>query len=169
MPVSIETERLIISEFDENDAPFIQKLVNSDGWLRFIGDRGVRNIDDAKTYLRNGPIKSYTENGFGLWRVALKHSQIPVGMCGLLKRDTMADIDIGFAMLPEFFKKGYTSEAAIATLEFAKNTLKLKRVVAITKPDNVASIGLLQKLGFVNEGIIAFNSEDTVLLGFNFE
>lgn len=167
----LETERLLLREFDVGDAEFILELLNSPGWLKFIGNKNVHTIDDARNYLETGPMKSYLENGFGLSMVELKFIGVPVGMCGLIKRDTLDDVDIGFAMLPGFSGKGYGYEIAAATLKLAKDQFGLKRVVAITVENNDASIGLLNKLGLEYEKTIELPRDDEQLLlfGANFE
>src|SRR5678815_4161900 len=119
----IETDRLILRRFTAEDAPFILELLNEPSWLRFIGDKGVRTLGDARDYIRKGPVAMYARYGFGLEVAALKESGLPIGMCGLIKRDTLEDIDIGFAFLPRFWGKGYAHEAAAATMEYGKGTL----------------------------------------------
>jgi RimJ/RimL family protein N-acetyltransferase len=126
----IETERLTLRKLSVEDAPFILRLVNEPSFLQFIGDKGVRNLEDARQYILNGPVASYAQNGFGLFLVQLKANQVPLGMCGLLKRETLEDVDIGFAFLPEFWNKGYAFEAAAVVLSYAKDVLKLPRIVA---------------------------------------
>jgi len=147
MPV-IETERLVLRRLTTDDAAFILELLNDPAFLRYIGDKGVRTDADACRYIATGPMASYERHGFGLYRVELKDGGEPIGMCGLLKRDYLPDVDIGFALLPAYRSKGYTLEAASAVLAHARDTLGLERVLAITSPDNVASIGLLERLGF---------------------
>lgn len=142
------TERLLIRHLALDDAPFIMELVNEPAWLYFIGDKGVRSIADAKQYLLTGPLKSYQENGFGLWLVQLTNSRQPIGMCGLIKRDNLDYPDIGFAFLAAHNGRGYGFEAATAVLHHAKTALALKHLMAIANHDNVKSIGLLEKLGF---------------------
>jgi len=145
--IILETDRLTLREFTIDDTDFIISLLNSPGWLEFIGDRHVKTEDQAKQYLLNGPIKSYQENGFGLSLVELKHNKTPIGMCGLLKRDYLEDPDIGFAFLPEGTGKGYAFEIVNATMNYAKDTLNMPRVLAITLPSNKSSIKLLEKAG----------------------
>ncbi len=156
MPMSIiaETERLILRELTVADAPFILELVNEPAWIEFIGDKGVRNLGDAENYIISGPQKSYSANGFGLWLVQLKDTHIPIGMCGLIKRDALEHVDIGFAFLAVHNGKGYGFEAATAVLEHAKNKIGLKHILAITNQDNVRSIRLLEKLGLKFERLI---------------
>jgi [ribosomal protein S5]-alanine N-acetyltransferase len=156
----LETERLIVREFGLTDSEFIIELLNTPGWLQFIGDRNVKTVANAEAYLMNGPIASYAKNGFGLYMVALKDSGEPVGMCGLIKRDALEHVDIGFAFLPQHSGKGFAYEAAAATLLYAKDQLGLTHIVAITNTDNVASVALLQKLGLKFERLIRMPGED---------
>ena len=147
MPV-LQTDRLALRRLTAGDASFLVELLNEPSFLRYIGDKGVRTEADACRYLEAGPTASYERFGFGLWRVALKESAEPIGMCGLLKRDWLDDVDVGFAFLPRFWAKGYAFEAASGVLVHARDAFGLKRVVAVTSPDNGASRGLLAKLGF---------------------
>lgn len=160
----IETERLLIRKFDLDDVDFIVVLLNTPAWLQFIGNRGVKNNKDAENYLLNGPMESYRLNGFGLSMVELKENSVPIGMCGLIKRDSLDDVDIGFAMMPEFAGNGYGFEAAAATMTYAKKILGLKRLVAITDADNIYSISLLKKLGMQFEKMIQLNDEKELML-----
>lgn len=144
----LETERLILRRLTVDDAQFILTLLNEPSFLRYIGDKKVRNLDDARQYILNGPAASYERNGFGLYAVELKDSHVPIGMCGLLKRDELPDPDVGFAFLPDFWNKGFAFEAAAAVLNYAREKLKHKRVLAIVNHDNTSSIKLLEKLGF---------------------
>ena len=134
----LETQRLIIRELNVDDAQFILTLLNEPSFLRYIGDKKVRNLDDARRYILSGPVASYERHGFGLFRVELKDSHIPIGMCGLLKREELPDPDIGFAFLPDFWNRGYALEAAAAVLNYARQRLKLDRILAIVNPDNDA-------------------------------
>ncbi len=143
----LETERLRLREFTTEDAQFIVELVNSPGWLEFIGDRNIKSEEQATIYLENGPIRSYRENGFGLSLVETKDNGLKIGMCGIIKRDHLDHPDIGFAFLPQFTGKGYAFEMASATLTFALNTLKLPVMSAITLANNERSIKLLEKIG----------------------
>lgn len=149
-----ETERLIIRQIQLDDAPFFLELLNEPSFLNNIGDKGVRNLDDARQYLINGPIASYEKFGFGLYLVELKESLTPIGMCGLLKREGLDDPDIGYALLPKYWSKGYAVEAAVAVMNYGRDVLKLKRIVAITKPDNQSSIRVLNKLGLKYEKMV---------------
>jgi RimJ/RimL family protein N-acetyltransferase len=160
----LETERLRLREFTPEDASFIIELVNSPGWLKYIGDRNIKTTDQARAYLENGPIKSYHDNGFGLWMVENKVINTPIGMCGILKRETLEHLDLGFAFLPEYMGKGYAFEAATATLTFAKEKLNVQTLCAITVPDNQNSIKLLQKVGMRFNNRICFPNNPEELL-----
>lgn len=149
MPV-LETRRLVLRRLSLDDAGFILELLNDAAFLRHIGDKGVRSADQARAYIQTGPVASYERFGFGLFLVALKGGE-PIGICGLLKRDALDDADLGFAFLPSFRAQGYAFESAEATLAHAQAAWGLTRVLAVTSPDNVASIGLLEKLGFCFE------------------
>ncbi|HSE15598.1 MAG TPA: GNAT family N-acetyltransferase [Pyrinomonadaceae bacterium] len=142
----LETGRLLLRRMTVDDAQFILTLLNEPSFLRYIGDKQVRNLEDARRYILNGPVASYERHGFGLLIVELRDSHTPIGICGLLKREELPDPDIGFALLPDFWSKGFAFEAATAVLNDARD--RLSRVLAITSLDNEASIGLLQRLGF---------------------
>lgn len=165
----VETDRLILRQLHTGDAAFILRLVNDPSWLNYIGDKGVTSLEDAEKYILTGPVDMYERLGFGMWLVELKSTLEPIGLCGLIKRDTLDDIDIGFALLPAFCKKGYAIEAATATLEYARNRMLLTRVVAITSQDNRASGRLLAKLGFKYERLLQVDPEDDLLKLFVFE
>ena len=150
----LETERLSLRELTVDDAEFILTLLNEPSFLRYIGDKKVRNLDDARQYILNGPVASHERHGFGLNCVELRESRTPIGMCGLLKRDELPDPDIGFALLPYFWNKGFAFEAAEAVLKDARERLKIQRILAITSLDNEASINLLQRLGFRFEEVV---------------
>lgn len=142
----MKTARLTLRRLVPEDAAFILRLVNEPSWLRYIGDRKIRTLEDAANYLVKGPLEMYARLGFGLLAVELEGT--PIGMCGLIKRDTLPDVDIGFAFFPEYWGKGYAGEAAAAVLADGAGRLGLKRVVAITSLDNDRSIRLLEKIGF---------------------
>jgi RimJ/RimL family protein N-acetyltransferase len=131
-----------------DDAVFMLRLLNEPSWLQYIGDRGVRTLDDAHAYILNGPVDMYARLGFGFYVVELKEGGTPIGICGLAKRDHLDAVDIGYALLPEHWAQGYAYEAAAAVLEYGLNVLGLKRIIAITSPDNDRSGRLLEKLGF---------------------
>lgn len=150
----IETDRLVLRRLDLDDAAFIFTLVNDPDWLRHIGDKNVRSLDDARAYLSNGPIAAYAQHGFGLFAVERREDGALIGMCGLIKRDTLDDVDIGFAYLPAYRAQGYAREAAAATLAYARDALGIKRVVAIVSPANHASARLLERVGLRYESPI---------------
>jgi RimJ/RimL family protein N-acetyltransferase len=161
--IVLETERLILRGMDVTDAPFILALLNEPSFLRFIGDKKVRTIEDAEQYILNGPVASYNRNGFGLCVVELKETHNPIGMCGLLKRDELPHADIGFAFMPDFWNKGFAYEAAAAVMNDARERLKLERILAITNQDNESSIKLLQKLGLKLERLIKMSTDSAEL------
>jgi RimJ/RimL family protein N-acetyltransferase len=157
------TERLTLRELTEDDAAFMLRLLNEPSFLRFIGDRGVRTSADARTHLLKGPIDSYKRLGFGLYLVELKNTQTPIGICGLIKRDGLDDVDIGFAFLSEYWSKGYAFEAAAAVMTYGKDVVGLTRIVAIVSPDNDRSIGVLGKLGLRFERMIIWPEDGSEL------
>jgi len=137
------------------DAAFILELLNEPAFLENIGDRGARTLADARRYIAKGPVASYRKFGFGLYLVELKDSGAPIGICGLLKRESLDDVDIGFAFLRKYWSQGYARESAAAVMHYGWTTLRLQRIVAITKPNNHASITLLEKLGLRFEKTVA--------------
>lgn len=143
----IETERLILRKIEESDCEFVYELLNSPGWLKYIGNRGMNSLEDAKTYIREKAVSLYDQHGYGPYGVRTKLSNSLIGFCGLFKRDFLEDADIGFAFLPEHSGKGYAIESAHAVLEHARVVLGLKRVTAITLEENERSINVLNKLG----------------------
>jgi RimJ/RimL family protein N-acetyltransferase len=145
----LETERLIVRRLaPDGDAAFILELLNDPSFIRFIGDKGVRTLDDARNYILNGPVASYERFGFGLCAVHLKDANVAIGICGLLKRDTLPHADIGFAFLPAYCNQGYAFESAAAVMKHARDVLGVNEILAITSPDNEASAKLLGKIGF---------------------
>jgi ribosomal-protein-alanine N-acetyltransferase len=156
----LETSRLTLRRLEIDDAPFIVRLLNEPSFIENIGDRGVRSIDDAHRYLRDGPMAMYEKFGFGLWRVARKSDDVAVGICGLLKRDNLPDVDIGYAFLPEYWGLGFAAEAAEATMRHGAGKFSLKRLIATVLPGNDASIRLLEKLGMRHEGMLAMRPDE---------
>ena len=150
----MQTPRLELVPFSHADAEFILSLLNSPGWVRYIGDRNIHTTEAAIAYLDSGPLKSYREHGYGLMRVDLKASGRPIGMCGLLRRPELDGPDIGFAFLPEYHRQGYAMEAARRVIAFAREQLRIPELLAIVQADNAASIGLLQTLGFVYDKVV---------------
>ncbi len=155
----LETERLTLRLQTTDDADFILELLNDPSWLQFIGDRGVRTVEDACAYIFDGPIRMYEQFGFCLYLVERKEDQIPIGICGLVKRDSLEDVDLGFAFLPKYWAKGYAYEAASAVMAYGINTLELNRIVAITSQDNHASAKLLEKIGLQYEGLVQLSND----------
>lgn len=155
----LETDRLILRRLSTDDAEFILKLVNEPSWLRFIGDKGVRSIADARDYILKGPVESYERFGFGLYLVELKENGTPIGICGLIKRESLKDVDLGFAFLPKFWGNGYAYESASAVMAYGKSALGLNRIVAVTTPDNHSSIKVLEKLGFRFEQMVRLSAD----------
>ena len=165
MTTILETERLVLRQFSLEDAPFIIELLNTKGWIEFIGDRNVKTKEQAEQYLKSGPMKSYAVHGYGLSLVALKDSHRPIGMCGIINRTDLEHPDIGFAFLPEYTGKGYAFEIANATIQFAKSKLKLPIIYGITVANNKPSIKLLEKIGlsYINTIKIQGDEEDLLL------
>ena len=155
----LETERLVLRRVEVEDDEFILELLNDPSWLRFIGDKGVRTLDAARDYSLNNLVAMYGRLGFGLYLAELKGEGVPVGVCGLIKRDSLEDVDIGFAFLPKFRGKGYAYESASAVMSYGRRTFGLKRMVAITSPDNYDSERLLEKLGFDFERMVKLPGE----------
>jgi RimJ/RimL family protein N-acetyltransferase len=159
----LETERLTLRRLSIEDAGFILELVNEPSWLRFIGDKGVKTIQDARDYILKGPVNSYERFGFGLYLVELKGNGIPIGICGLVKRESLKDVDLGFAFLPKFWGNGYAYESAAAVMAWGKSALGLNRIVAVTTPDNHRSIKLIEKLGLSFEKMVRLSEDDQEL------
>lgn len=156
----LETERLTLRKMSLEDADFIVELLNDPSFLRFIGDKGVRTNEDARQYIRAGPMDSYERHGFGLWLVELTGSKVPIGICGLLKRETLSDVDIGFAFLPRYRSLGYAYESAGAVMDYGRNVLGLKRIVAIADEENAGSIRVLEKIGMSFDRMIRLSEDE---------
>jgi RimJ/RimL family protein N-acetyltransferase len=169
MKYILETERLRLRELTLADTPFILALLNSPGWLEFIGDRNVRTEEQAIEYLENGPLKSYQDNGFGLSLVETKDQSQGIGMCGIIRREYLEGPDIGFAFLPEYMGKGYGYEIASATLSYALDTWQLPKVLAIADPTNKKSIRLIEKIGLRLAGTFQLPNKQEELLLFSSE
>jgi RimJ/RimL family protein N-acetyltransferase len=150
----LETERLILRRVTVDDDEFMLELLNDPSWLRFIGDGGVRTLDAARDYILKTLVAMYERLGFGLYLTELKGEGVPIGICGLIKRDSLEDVDIGFAFLPKFREKGYAYESARAVMAYGKSAFGLNRMVAITSPENHGSARLLEKLGFNFERMV---------------
>ena len=155
----LETHRLRLRRLSVDDAGFVLRLLNEPSFIQNIGDRGVRAVEDAQAYILNGPVASYEKHGFGLWMVETKECETHIGICGLLKREVLEDVDIGYALLPEFWSKGYALESASGVLSYAREKLGLNRVVAVVNPKNQSSIRLLEKLGFAFEKMVRLSAD----------
>jgi RimJ/RimL family protein N-acetyltransferase len=158
-----ETSRLRLTQFTEEDAPFVLQILNTPGWLQFIGDRNVKTLEIAKDYTKEKLIAAYTKFGFGMYAMRLKDTGEIIGMCGLVKRDNLDHADIGYALLPEFSGKGYAREAASAVLKHANEVLKLNPILAIVTPGNNSSIKLLENLQFSLQGNVVHNGTELLL------
>ena len=144
---TLTTERLLLQEATYADAPFIFELLNTPTWIQHIGDRGIITIKDAENYIQKSLINSFANNGFGMFKVSLKSTKEAMGLCGLLKREELEHVDIGFAILPRFTRMGYTYEGGKAVIEHAKNDLNISIIYGITSKGNLNSRNLLEKLG----------------------
>lgn len=154
----IETKRLNIRCLHVGDAEFIVELLNEPDWIKYIGDRGVRTVDDAQNYIINGPMQMYREHGIGLLLVELKRNGLPIGVCGLIQRDFLKDVDLGFGFLSKYYGSGYAYEAAHATMKYGVEELGFRRIAGFTSLNNEKSIRLLRKLGMKDEGNIRYST-----------
>jgi RimJ/RimL family protein N-acetyltransferase len=162
--IILATDRLALREFTPADAEFLMELVVTPGWLEFIGDKNFQTAADAIQFIESVLISSYNKFGFGSWLVELKNTKQPIGLCGLVKRDSLENVDLGFALLPNYTKLGYGYEIASATLKHAHDKLKIDHVVAITDAHNTSSINLLNKLGMTFKSNITLPVDDHVML-----
>ena len=160
----ILTDRLTIRPFVLEDAPFLLRLLNEPSFIANIADKGVRTLEQAGDYLRQGPLASYATHGHGLWMVQDRETAQPMGMCGLIKRDSLPEVDLGYAFVPEFWGQGYAREAAVACLAWGRGSLGLQAVLAIVSPGNAASIRLLVALAFGSTGRMELTPGDEVVV-----
>ena len=165
----LETERLIVQHLSDGDAEFMLELLNDPAFIQNIGDRKIRSLDGARAYILNGPVASYAKYGFGLYLVQLKETGESIGICGLIRRDQLDDVDIGYAFLPKFWSKGYAIESARAIKQYAHDVIGVKRMVAITDPNNEASIHVLEKLGMKFEKMVQLAADDIELKLFSID
>jgi ribosomal-protein-alanine N-acetyltransferase len=149
----LQTLRLEIREVVLSDRAFIFRLLNEPSWLENIGDRGVRSEADAETYITNHIRGQYRAVGYGMYALLLRSTQLPIGLCGLVRREFLSAPDLGFALLPEYVGHGYAAEAARSLLAHAKLAWSVERLYAIVRPGNQRSVRLLQQLGFRRQGI----------------
>lgn len=157
--IDLHTNRLNIREFHLSDAAFILELVNDPSFIEYIGNKGIRNIQDAQNHIQDNFLSSYAKFGYGAYLVLLKSSNVPIGLCGFFKRDQFESPDIGYAFLPEYRSYGYALEAAKEVLAFGQSALKFEQVLAFTKLDNPASARLLEKLGLPFQKIVEYGAE----------
>ncbi len=162
--MNIETERLQLRHYTLNDAPFVHKLMNSEGWLKNIGNRNINSVKDAEAYIQKNYFGSYEKNGYGPYLVSLKNTGTPMGSTGLYKRENLEHPDVGFAFLPEFANKGFAYESAQAVMELSTEKLGVKTIVGITLPENLPSIKLLNKLGLNEIGTYKYENGEELLL-----
>jgi RimJ/RimL family protein N-acetyltransferase len=163
MKVIFETERLLLAEVNVDDAVFFYRLLNTPKWIKFIGNRHIDSVEKAEKYIQNLILPSYAKHGFGFYKMVLKESKKAIGICGLVKRPNLENVDIGFAILPKYERKGYTYEAAKAMMDYAKNKLQLEKIVAITVLENEGSRKLLEKIGLQQSNKILFGEEGLLL------
>jgi len=163
----ITSDRLLLRAIESSDAPFFFKLFNSEGWLKYIGDRNIKTIADAEKQIIEKYIPSYSTNGYGSYLVEEIATGAAVGTCGIYKRANLDHPDIGFAFLPQYTGKGYGYESATVVMEHARKYLKLKTILAFTVAHNTPSIGLLEKLGLQNKGEYFYEDDPKPLLLFS--
>lgn len=160
MKIVMETARLTLREIELGDAPFLHELMNEPPWIQFIGDRGIRTHADARAFIADRLRPSYAHHGFGFWLTELTVDQTPLGICGLIKRDALDYVDIGFALCKRHWSHGYAREAGEAVVEFAREQAGLQKLAAITDPGNARSAKLLETLGLHFERELRLPDED---------
>ncbi|MDX2438048.1 MAG: GNAT family N-acetyltransferase [Acidobacteriota bacterium] len=161
---TLETSRLVIRMVELDDAAFMLDLLNQPSFVQFIGDRGVRTLEEARTYIEDRALAGYEKDGFGPFAVDLKSSDEVIGIVSLLNRDELDDVDVGFAFLPDFWRQGFASEASASVMDFAFSELGLERLIAVTQSDNTGSIRTLEKLGFARDGLVRLEEDGPDLL-----
>ena len=157
----LDTARLTLRRMSLDDASFMLDLVLDVDFIRFIGDKGVRNLEDARVYITNGALASYESHGFGLYVVELRETQTPIGICGFVKRDSLPDCDIGYAFLPTYRNHGYAAESASAVLAYGRGVLAITRVLGITDPENERSVRVLEKIGLRFDRLVQLAGDAT--------
>lgn len=165
----LETERLVLREIEEDDAEFVLDLLNQPSFIKYIGDRGVRNVEQSREFIESRYRKSYSDHGYGLYAVIRKADGTPVGMCGFVRRDSLPDADIGFAFLPQHERQGYGYESASAVMKYGRDVLGFTNVLAITSQDNDVSGRLLEKIGLRFDRLIQLPPDNEVLKLFSVE
>lgn len=147
----LETSRMTLRWFEESDAAFVLGLLNDPAWLANIGERNVRTLDDARLWIAQKLVASYRQSGYGLWAMQRRGDDVLLGMCGLLKRDVLPSLDVGYALMPAFRGQGYAREAVLACLAHARDVLGCRRVFALVAPHNQPSIRLLESVGMTKQ------------------
>ena len=156
----LDTERLELLPFTESDADFVLRLLNEPSFLHYIGDRGVHDLASARRYIADGPVAGYARHGHGLLRVVRRTDGASIGMCGVLRRDSLPDPDLGFSFFPDYWSRGYAHESARAVMDHARQSLDIGRILAITTQDNEPSMRLLGKLGFRFDRMVTMGAEE---------
>jgi RimJ/RimL family protein N-acetyltransferase len=156
----LETERLSMRWLTLEDAGLMLAVWTDPAFVRHVGDRGIRTLEQAQETLLSGAFRLYEDHGYGPFRVALKAGDMPIGTCGLFRREGYDEPDIGWSVLPEFVRQGYAYEAARAVLEYAQSELGLTRILAFVAPENVPSIKLAEKIGLRFERLTRLVGED---------
>lgn len=159
-PFKLETERLTMRWLTLEDADLMLAVWNDPAFFRFVGDRGIRTVEQAQEALLGGAFKMYEEHGHGPYRLALKADDVAIGTCGLFRREGVDEPDIGWGVLPEFGRCGYAYEAASAVLEYGQSELGLSRILAFISPENKPSIGLARKIGLRFERLTRLAGEE---------
>lgn len=159
-----ETERLQLRNYTLRDAPFVYDLLNSEGWLKHIGDRNIKTVSDAENYIQSNYFSIYEKYGYGPYLVTLKETGVPIGSAGLYKRDGLDHPDVGYAFLPEYWNRGFAFEATDAVMKFALNQLHITKILGITLPENTSSLKLLKKLGLSQIGNYTYEDGESLLL-----
>ncbi len=157
--IILRTSRLYLSKINKKDAPFLYQLMNDPDWILNIGDRQINKLEDAEKFIANRFIKSYKKNGFGFYILRLIDDDNPIGICGLIKRDGLDHVDIGYALMPKFRGNGYAFEATKVVYAYGVNHFKLDKIVAIVNPGNKKSEQILEKLGLQFEKMITLPNE----------
>lgn len=161
----LETERLYLRRVTLDDADLMLAVWNDPAFVRNVGDRGIRTVEQARESMKSGALKLYEDYGYGPYSMVLKSDGCQIGICGLFKRENLEDPDIGFAVLPDYCSKGYAGEAAFAVVAHARDDLEIRGLIAIVSPDNTASIGLIEKLGLSFDRMITMpGDEDEISL-----
>jgi RimJ/RimL family protein N-acetyltransferase len=158
---TLRTERLELGWFTLEDAPLMLAIWNDPAFMRFVGDRGVRTLEEAEAAMRDGVLQLYTSYGYGPFRVTRIDDAADIGICGLFRRDGLDEPDVGFALLPEYRGNGFGFEASRVVLDHARDALALPAVTAIVSAGNAASIGLLEKLGLSFDRVMRLPGDDS--------